>query len=300
MPGAVARLAALGVACSGRPFRGIAYVDPSHRVEACFAGGPGVGVRRTTLHSALRDRVDSLGIEVLTGRVAAVSQSASEVLASGPGLLAGVRARYLAAADGLHSPIRRSLGLGLPPARPAARYGLRRHFAVAPWSDYVEVHWAADSEAYVTPVSPDLVGVAVLTSRRAGFGEQLTAFPALSVQLAGAGFATSSRGAGPLHQRVRSRVAGRVLLVGDAAGYVDALTGEGLVLSFASAEALVDCVVRGQPEEYERRWCALSRGYRWITSSLLWARRRKSLAPRIVPLAARLPKVFSAAVNHLG
>src|SRR5262245_43425885 len=219
MAGAVPRLAALGVACSGRPFRGIAYVDPSHRVEACLAGSPGVGVRRTTLHAALRDRVDSLGIEVLTGRVTAVTQSASEVSVSGPGPLAGVRARYLAAADGLHSPIRRSLGLGLPAAGSAGRYGLRRHCAVAPWSDYVEVHWAAGSEAYVTPVAADLVGVAVLTSRRANFGEQLTAFPSLSVRLADAEPATSSRGAGPLHQRVRTRVAGRVLLVGDAAGY---------------------------------------------------------------------------------
>jgi flavin-dependent dehydrogenase len=296
MPAAVARFGALGVTFPGQPFRGIAYVDPVYRVEAAFAGAVGLGVRRTALHAALRDRVASLGIPVVTGRVTSVTQTSTDVSAG------GLRARYLAAADGLHSPIRRSLGLGLPAGAgaPAGRYGLRRHFAVAPWSDYVEVHWAPDSEAYVTPVSPDLVGVAVLTSRRAGFEEQVAAFPSLAARLSAAAVATPVRGAGPLRQRVRRRVAGRVLLVGDAAGYVDALTGEGIALSLTTAEALVDCVRRDRPDEYERAWRALSRSYRWLTSSLLWVRRRSALAPRIVPLAARLPKVFTAAVNQLG
>jgi flavin-dependent dehydrogenase len=254
----------------------------------------GLGVRRTALHAALRDRVDAMGIEVVTGRVTSVGQTSTSVSA------AGLRARYLAAADGLHSPIRRRLGLEVPAGRAAGRYGLRRHFFVAPWSDYVEVHWAAESEAYVTPVSASLVGVAVLTSCRAGFEEQLAAFPSLTAHLAGADVATPVRGAGPLRQRVRRRVSGRVLLVGDAAGYVDALTGEGIALSLAAAEALVDCVRRDRPQEYERAWRSLSRGYRWLTESLLWARRRKALAPRIVPLTARLPGVFRAAVNQLG
>ena len=74
---------------------------------------------------------------------------------------AGVDARYLVAADGLHSTIRRLLDRGTPgqPGRgsrsPLPRYGLRRHYRVAPWTDLVEVHWAPRAEAYVTPVSDD-------------------------------------------------------------------------------------------------------------------------------------------------
>ena len=60
-------------------------------------------------------------------------------------------ASYLAAADGLHSPIRQELGLDRPKRR-HRRYGLRRHFQVAPWSDQVEVHWSRHAELYVTPV----------------------------------------------------------------------------------------------------------------------------------------------------
>ena len=42
-----------------------------------------------------------------------------------------------------------------------------------------------------------------------------------------------------------------MLLVGDAAGYIDALTGEGMGLAFGAAELLVDCVVRERPEDYD-------------------------------------------------
>ena len=111
--------------------------------------------------------------------------------------------------------------------------------------------------------------------------------------------ATSVRGAGPLLQRTSARVAGRVLLVGDASGYVDALTGEGIAVAVACARALVDCVVADDPGAYERRWLAASRRYRAITSALLWARRKPVLAGRIVPMAARLPPVFGAAVQQL-
>ena len=90
-----------------------------------------------------------------------------------------------------------------------------------------------------------------------------------------------------------------MLLVGDAAGYVDALTGEGIAVALACARALVDCVAADNPGAYERRWLAASRRYRTLTASLLWARRQPMLSRRIVPIAAGLPRVFDAAVQQL-
>src|SRR5436189_77917 len=82
--------------------------------------------------------------------------------------------------DGLHSRLRRQLGLDRrPPGRIRPRWGVRQHFAVPAWTDFVEVHWAAHAEAYVTPVADDLVGVAVLSSRQVPFAAQLEDFPAL-------------------------------------------------------------------------------------------------------------------------
>jgi flavin-dependent dehydrogenase len=291
MPSGVAALRALGVEASGRELRGIRYIDGTTHAEASFRDGNGLGIRRTTLHSALHRRALDLGVRMLPGRVGEVRQNADTVTA------AGTTARWLIAADGLHSPLRRSLGLELP-GRPHGRYGLRRHYRVEPWTDFVEVHWSRHGEAYVTPVDDDLVGVAVLSRNRRGYDEHLAAFPALTASLRGP-TATEVRGAGPLRQRVRHRTAGRVLLVGDAAGYLDALTGEGIALALATAGAAIRCLAADRPDAYERAWTRLTRRHRLLTGALLTASRRPDTARLIVPAASRMPPLFSAAVHAL-
>lgn len=292
MPTAVDRLRALGVEPAGHPFRGIRYVAGGHRVDAAFRAGPGVGMCRTDLHAGLARRAAELGVAVRDTRVSELRQYADRVRAD------GVDARHVVAADGLHSTVRRLLGLDPPPVR-TARYGLRRHFRVAPWSEHVEVHWSPNAEAYVTPLGASLVGVALLTSERGSFSQQLQRFPALAERLPDAGGDGGVRGAGPLRQDVRTRVAGRVLFVGDAAGYVDALTGEGIAVALACADAAVGCIRSGRVQDYERAWRRASRAYRLLTRTLLWARNRPVVQPRIVPVAERLPWLFSAAVNAL-
>lgn len=296
MPSAVARLRALGVRPDGHPLAGIAYADGENRAEGRFRHGPGLGVRRTTLHRALTVAVQDAGVLVLTERAGRPSLDDHSVA------VGGRRTQYLVAADGLHSPIRRSLGLDRPGAA-AHRWGLRRHYRLAPWADLVEVHWPGTSsdehtELYVTPVGDDLVGVAVLSERRGSFEDHLAGFPVLRERLGGAPFG-STLGAGPLRQRSLARVHGRVLLVGDAAGYVDALTGEGIAVGLASAQVLIDCLRAGRPEDYEKQWRRTSRRYRALTTGLLWSRRRPALARAIVPAAARWPGLFTAAVDQL-
>jgi flavin-dependent dehydrogenase len=292
MPGAVAALGRLGVDPVGYSLRGITYKQGARVAQAEFTRSSGRGVRRTVLHDALRATLDDAGVIVERRPVGPIVQSADHVEAG------GARARYLVAADGLHSPIRAQLGL-IAPSTLTNRWGQRRHFAIAPWTDFVEVTWSPRSEAYVTPVSEGTVGVAILSSARAPFDEQLVAFPELAARVGGAPTASDVRGAGPLRQRVRARVAGRVLLVGDAAGYIDALTGEGIAISLSTAEALVRCVLDDEPQRYERDWLRVSRRSRVITSGLLWARRQPGLSRAVVPLAARLPAVFRAAVDQL-
>ncbi|MFF3335578.1 NAD(P)/FAD-dependent oxidoreductase [Streptomyces sp. NPDC002888] len=292
MPGAVTALAALGVRPPGHDLRGIRYVAGSRRADADFRAGPGRGVRRTTLHAALRETVLAAGVRVEQRTARRVEQDEGGVLVD------GTRAGHLVAADGLHSPIRRALGLDRPRhTRP--RHGLRRHYELTPWSDHVEVHWARHAEAYVTPVADDLVGVAVLTTARGSFDDHLAAFPELRERLAGAGHAGPVRGAGPLRQGTSARTAGRVLLVGDAAGYVDALTGEGIALALAQAPAAVRAVSSGDLVAYEREWRQLTRRYRWLTHALVGATRVPPARAALVPLAQRLPWLFSATVDAL-
>lgn len=290
MPGGLAALHGLGVRPAGHPLRGIRYTDGRRSAEAEFRGAYGLGVRRTVLHTALHERAEALGVRIVEGKVRQVSQDPDTVTA------AGLTARWLIAADGLHSPLRRALGLDHPATGPG-RYGLRRHYRTAPWTDLVEVHWSPYGEAYVTPVGEHLVGVAVLSRDRRPYDEHLAAFPALAARLGP--HATPVRGAGPLRQRARRPRAGRVLLVGDAAGYTDALTGEGIALAVATAAAAVGCLAAGRPEDYPARWARATRRYRLLTQALLRAAAHPVPRRMIVPAAHRAPALFRTAVRAL-
>lgn len=302
MPGTVAALHRLGVPIEGSPFRGIRYVAPNGRTTAThlFRSGVGLGVRRTALHAALAARAVEVGVSQQTARVVGLRAAGVD-----GGSVVGVElddgkvlsASWLLGCDGLHSMVRRASGLER--GSDGRRFGIRRHAAVAPWADVVEVHWSSVGEAYVTPVSDHEVGLAILGPRRWAFEEALASFPSLAQRLAGAEWTTSARGAGPLQQRVSSPARGRVLLVGDAAGYVDALTGEGLRIGLACAQAAVTAVAAGRPEDYPRRWRALTREYRWLTSGLVAATRVPVVRRALVPTADRLPRVFGLAVEAL-
>lgn len=287
MPGGVAQLAALGVDPAGMALAGIAYVGERYRAEARFSGRAGQGVRRTTLHKALAEQAKAQGAQWVTRRIAGVEQDRCGVAA------AGVRARWLIGADGLHSAVRRAVGIQAVTGSPR-RFGVRRHYTVPAWSEFVEVHWSRWGEAYVTPVQPDLVGVAILSSHR----PELEWFPWLARHLRDCGRGPA-RGCGPLRQVVSGRVAGRVLLVGDAAGYEDALTGEGISLAVRQAAAAVDAIVDDTPQSYERSWHRLTRDYRLLTRALVLAGVPRASRRAIVPACAALPRVFGAVVHTL-
>ncbi|ORA82119.1 NAD(P)/FAD-dependent oxidoreductase [Mycobacterium malmoense] len=287
MPGGLAELTSLGVDPAGMPFHGIAYVSENRRAQARFRSGPGRGVRRTTLHAALAARAKEQDTEWIPARVTTVEQDAHGVTA------AGVRAKWLVAADGLHSTVRRAVGINATAGRPR-RYGVRWHYRVPVWSEFVEVHWSRWGEAYVTPVEPDLVGVAILSRGR----PDLAWFPRLARHLEGASRGPA-RGCGPLRQVVSRRVAGRVLLVGDAAGYEDALTGEGISLAVKQAAAAVEAIVNETPSSYEAAWHRVTRDYRLLTRALVLTSTPRMTRRAIVPACAVLPAAFRTGVNIL-
>jgi flavin-dependent dehydrogenase len=330
MPDAVAALATLGVDAArlGTAFAGIRFVAEDGRVATGdFAGGAGCGVRRLDLHQALADRAAAMGVlldwgmrvtGLLPGSLAAAGAPAGVTTAGEV-----IHARFVVAADGLRSPLRRWAGLDEGQRPPAAgdRFGVRCHFALPPWSPYVEVHWGAGGEAYVTPVGghagrPPEVGVALLFSRETGgrhpadgappFARLLAAFPALAARLAAAEPASLARGAGPLRQRVRRVARGRLALVGDAAGYVDALTGEGLGVGFTSALALAEELARAVAAPgrrplagWETRHRALVRWPFRTTEALLLATRWPGPRRRLLATLADREDLFATLLAAL-
>jgi flavin-dependent dehydrogenase len=325
LPGGRRALAVLGVlpllpADAVRELRSIRWCEADGMGARVALPPPGgLGVRRTVLSAALRALAEAAGAEVRAGAAAAAHLRTRDgvrvTLADGQ----GVEGRVLVAADGLGSPVRRREGLDRPAPGPR-RFGVRRHFEVAPWSDGVEVHFGAAGsggpgvEAYVTPVSPREVGVAFLFARPAPgpdarpvdarFDALLARFPAVAAALRGARPTSAARGAGPLARAARAPVADRLVLLGDAAGYVDAVTGEGLSLALASAldlarllpAALAAGATASSLAPYAARWRRRYRAYAAYTRLVLALSARPALRRAVLRVAGGVPAPFERAV----
>jgi flavin-dependent dehydrogenase len=290
MPEGAGQLAALDVQIpehEQRPFRGIRYVDRDAVAEGLFDGRPGVGIRRAVLHRALGERAAALGAELRWG--IEVTGLTEEGVATANGELRG---HLVVGADGRSSRVRRWAGLeGRPPR--ADRFGVRRHYRMAPWTDRVEVHWGDGCEAYVTPVAPELVGVVLMWSGRAGgFDDLLSKLPGLAARVAGAPAASRDAGAGPFGARARRVDAGRVVLVGDAACCLDPITGEGVALALQSAEALVEAVVAGNVGRYRAAQARLVRAPARLNRLVQLLERRPRLRRRVIAGLAARPDLF--------
>ncbi|BDG03073.1 NAD(P)/FAD-dependent oxidoreductase [Anaeromyxobacter oryzae] len=286
--------------------REIRWIEPDG-IAARLALPPpgGLGVRRTALRAALRARAAALGVEILEGaEVVGHRREAGAIRAEVAGG-AAVPGRVLVAADGLGSPVRHREGLDRRVAG-APRFGIRQHLAMTPWSDAVEVHFGDGAEAYVTPAGARRVGIAILFERgeQVRFEALLRRFPALLARVEGAPADSVVRGAGPFARASRARVADRLVLLGDAAGYVDAVTGEGLSLAFGCAldlaALLPDALARGASTAalagYERVWRRRFVPYARWTRLVLGLSRRPALRRRVLALARATPAVFERVV----
>jgi menaquinone-9 beta-reductase len=315
MPPGVAVLERLGVldripSSEMAPLHGIRYVQEDGRaLEGRLPGAGGLGIRRTALSRALLEQAVAVGVDVRarTGVRAHRRESESVTVETDSGTL---RARILVAADGLHSPLRRAEGLDASVQGPR-RFGLRQHFARAPWTDFVEVHLSEGAEAYVTPCGPTRVGVAFLWSDgavhpRTGFSELLERFPQLRGRLRGASAESEPRGAGPFRQRARALVRDRFVLLGDAAGYVDAITGEGISLALVCAVALARCLpeavrTSGSVREfapYLRTAQRAFRTYSWTARAVLALALRPRLRRFALTALSTEPQVFPWLLAH--
>ncbi|MEW6366435.1 MAG: NAD(P)/FAD-dependent oxidoreductase [Acidobacteriota bacterium] len=290
------------------PFIGIRYVqEDGSAAEGRLPRGGGLGVRRTALSAALSARAAECGVELrwdcTARRFRRTAQGVSVELDGGE-----VEAGVLVAADGLNSPLRAAEGLERPSSGPK-RFGLRQHFRVAPWNNFVEVHFGAGIEAYVTPSGAARVGIAFLWERGANEGGAsidafLARFPVLASRVACSERDSEPRGAGPMPRLAAARVKDRFVLIGDAAGYVDPITGEGTSLAFACSrtlgEILPAALKRGATVEalrpYERAFARKFRRYALVARAVLALARRPRLRCRVVRFMGAHPRVFETLV----
>ncbi len=268
------------------PLRGIRYVAGGQTAEGLFPDGDGVGVRRTVLNAALQERARALGVRFHYTRAGRFEDAGSHVT------VAGLCGRWLVGCDGLRSSVRAQLGVAMATSKPH-RFGMRRHYRVRDWPPFVEVHWYEGFEVYITPVTADTVNVAVLFGEGRQYAECMAKATAVVARLGEP--VNEARGAGPFGRWTTTPRVGNVFLAGDAAGFIDPLTGEGNHLAMAAARELVLCLATEVPQLYPQRWRRLVRGYQVLTHGLLWLGRHKRLRRLIVPVMQHAPVLFRLA-----
>ncbi len=326
MPAGVEALAELGlraaVAEHAWPFEGIRYRLPDGTAaEARFPGGArGWGVDRRALDARLvAAAAAEPGVEVRLGQwVRAIERGPDRaVVTTDAGAL---EAALVVGADGVGSAVRRGAGLDLPSPRGGAsaqRFGVAGHFRHAPLAPgdgdgpLVEVFVAPGFELYTTPVAPDLTCAALLVDRAGlaplqgrladGLRERLVAAGGRGARLAAGALDGPVRSIGPLARGARAAHADRLVLVGDAAGALDPITGEGLALALtsnrAAARVILDAFARGDlsarglaPWTQARRREA--RAYAALTQVVLHFAARPARAARVIRRLARAPDTF--------
>jgi menaquinone-9 beta-reductase len=268
--------------------------------QAVFPANPGRGIRRTALHSLLLDRACSLGVrfhwenavrDIATDNKIAAVQTNSQT----------IRARYLIGADGHRSRIATLAGLTAGIVR-SRRIGLRQHYAVEPWSHFVEVYWSDHGQAYVTPVSPTEICVAFVAREKIGSPNQaLHHFPALKRHLVAAKPSGHPRGSITLGRTLHRVTSGNIALVGDASGSVDAITGEGLALGFRQAAALAPAVKDNNLAVYQQAHRRIQRLPTLMSQGLLLMDRSPRIRDRALNLFQRNSWLFDRLLQlHIG
>ncbi len=320
MPPGVEALRRLGLyervlETGARPLRGVTYQlakgGPGVHVRFPIppAGGApeGLGIRRTSFDEVLVDAVRRQPHatvregERVTGLIHDESQRVVGVATTAGHIRAGI----VIGADGLHSQVRAWAGLR---ARSQARlrYGLAGHWRVDTRDrDAVTVTLAGDHEWYEAPVGPDLLLVSILTHRSLPPMTARTYAGAARRSIAGlrdAELVAGPLGAAYFHQRVRAVAEGAIFLTGDASGYDDPTTGDGIAIGMLVAERLavhVGDLLSGRISEptaaarYARDHNGLVRERRRLTELALFLARSPVLSRRAMTRARSDPRALA-------
>jgi len=299
LPPAVVALSQLGIQLGAErafPFSGFSFFDENSFASARILTGRAFGVRRTVFHRLLVDRASDLGVTFLwSTRVVRLDSGGVETSA---GFLP---CRWLVGADGSVSTVRRSAGLE-PHGRSRFRFGFRRHYEIAPWTDGVEVHWGEKCQLVVTPTGQSEVCLSFFTSNpQLRLDRAVERFPAVARRVAGTRPTSVESGAVTFLRRARAVVKGNLALVGDASCTVDGIAGQGLSLAFQQAIELAEALARGDLAHYAAAHSRIARAPVLTTRLLLAMNASSCLRGKVLRLMVQRPALFAKMISiHTG
>jgi 2-polyprenyl-6-methoxyphenol hydroxylase-like FAD-dependent oxidoreductase len=299
MPAGVAVLGRLGLreAVGGRPLTAVRYHGFGLTVESPFSPdgrAHAIAQRRLHLDHTL------LGAARATAGVRVFEEAPVEGAALANGRAVGLRvggevrrARLVVGADGLDSPVRRSLGLdGRAPD--ATRDGVRMHFRLAAGralSDRLEIFIGRGYELYAAPLPDSEILLAALCDRgalvggaRAALDRWIAVEPVLREALDGATPLSAPTGRAPVTRRARAGFSPGAVLLGDAWSATDPLTAGGIAHALVTAERLAAILPRYLADgdahlaPFDRARKRLLRAHDRLTRALVFVVRRPALA----------------------
>ena len=256
---------------------------------------PAWGLDRTRFDAALAAHAETSGARLLdrTSFVAAERLDGEWRATLRSGRTQGViRSRWLIGADGARSRVAHRLGVERP-VRIPRRLGLVAHYESEPeLADHGEMHVGRHHYVGLAPLADGRLNVGMALpmedggSAEARFAAAIESLPEVARRLAGKRRLTPIRGASPIGHRV-SRAAGPGwLLIGDAAGFIDPFTGEGIYRALRSARAAADAL-RARDERAEERYLEGRRAAFAAKDALTWTVQGMLASPPILGYALR-------------
>ena len=299
LPEAVAALRTLGIELDsnlGFPFTGLFFSDEYCSASAKFPRGKALGLRRTLLHQLLIDRAAEVGVSFLWG-VKISSLDSRGVCVNGD----FVPCKWIVGADGQHSGVRQFAKLGSL-RHYHSRFGFRRHYAIAPWTDLVEAHWGQKSQIVVTPTGAREICISLFTSdSHTRMDRGFDQFPGVATRLRGALPVSTEAGAVTSLGSARSVVRENVALVGDAGCVVDAVAGQGLSLAFQQSLSRADALARGDLALADSAHRRRTRTAVRMTPLLLLMNASTVVRRKVLRLFAAKPECFASMISiHTG
>lgn len=281
----------------------------------------GAAVSRESLDMALAEAAVDCGALLISGTTAALLDGCHDrgyrhvALRAADGRLATVRARLVLAADGLGHPALARCREFASRTSPTSKIGVQTRLADAPASippgtvamtigsgGYVGMVRLEDGSLNIAAaVDPQTLKQACSPSSAVAAILEQAAVHDIELSRCGAWQGTS-----PLTQQICRPVGERVFVLGDAAGYIEPFTGEGIAWAFASGLAVAEFAERGLHRwnhQLEHDWLRVFR--RLVRDRQLWCRgfaavlRNASAASLAVRVAASCPSLCRPIVASL-